>query len=291
MAFALKIKSKGLFAKKKIDFTTLLNNCKLKYGSANDFYILEENILNNETAILYNPNRIGRGIFYDGSKVAEGIIEISYNIPTTETEINDFINIAIEVNKQFKNAEMYCVEEERAYTVKELIDNKERMVKFSLESLNNFCSNKEYKSYILTLAMWPIYLKKEQVELFSVCLDLKEFEQILHDVQCMDVYYAKPRLMQNKEGKIGAFYTLTEECESIFPVKADILINLNNIKIDDAFISFYIYSENRMRDGIFSYEKFIKYMLDKGANYFDEEHIYIPSLIKQEIENIVERIS
>lgn len=291
MAFTLIIKSKGLFAKKNIDLESLLSNCNLKYGSANDFYILEEDILNNGTAILYNPNKIGRGIFFDGNKAVEGIVEISYNIPTTEAEIVDFINVAREVEKQFKKAEMYCVEEERTFTIKELEDNKDRMVQFSLESLNKFCSNKEYKSYILTLTMWPLFLKEEHVNKFANCKDLKQFEQVLHDAQSLDMYYAKPRLMQNNEGKIGAFYTLTEECESIFPIRADGFINMNNINIDDAFISFYIFSENRMKDGLYSYDKFIDYMLEQGTKYFDSEHIYVPSLTKQQINTLVERIS
>lgn len=291
MAFTLKIQSKGIFAKKGIDFSSLINNCKLKFGSDNDFYVLEENQFQNGTAILYNPNRIGRGIFYDGSKAAEGIVQISYNIPTTEAEIIDFINVAGEVEKQFKKAEMYCVEEERAFTIKELEDNKDRMVNFSLQSLNDFCRNKNYKSYIFTLAMWPFILKDEQVELFANCTDLKQFEQILHEVQCLDMYYAKPRLLQKSDGQIGAFYTLTEECESIFPIKADGFINLNNIKIDEAFITFYIYSENRMREGLFSYDKFVEYMLNQNVEYFDKEHIFVPSLTKQQIESLIERIS
>ncbi len=42
MAFTLVIKSKGLFGKvKSINMAELLNNCHLKYGSNNEFYILE----------------------------------------------------------------------------------------------------------------------------------------------------------------------------------------------------------------------------------------------------------
>lgn len=47
-----------------------------------EFYILEEGAAD-DTVILYNPKRIGRGIFFDGRKMKEGRVEISYNIPTT----------------------------------------------------------------------------------------------------------------------------------------------------------------------------------------------------------------
>lgn len=42
MAFTLVINSKGLFGKvKSIQMAELLKNCGLKYGSNNEFYILE----------------------------------------------------------------------------------------------------------------------------------------------------------------------------------------------------------------------------------------------------------
>ncbi len=39
--------------------------------------------IKNNTAILYNPDRIGRGIHFDGRKAQEGFYVVSYNIPTT----------------------------------------------------------------------------------------------------------------------------------------------------------------------------------------------------------------
>ena len=36
------------------------------------FFILQEGQENNKTAIIYNPNRIGRGIFFDGTKGDNG---------------------------------------------------------------------------------------------------------------------------------------------------------------------------------------------------------------------------
>lgn len=64
MAFTLVINSKGLFGKvKSIQMAELLKNCGLKYGSNNEFYILEDDKMNQNTAVLYNAKRTGRGIF------------------------------------------------------------------------------------------------------------------------------------------------------------------------------------------------------------------------------------
>ena len=53
MAFTLKIKAKALLGNKKIDIGKLLKNCNMCYGSSNEFYILEEKKVNQNTVILY----------------------------------------------------------------------------------------------------------------------------------------------------------------------------------------------------------------------------------------------
>ena len=290
MAFTLQIRKKGFFGNKNVDLKLILKNCGLKYGSSNEFYILQEDVINQNTAVLYNPTRIGRGIFFNGSKAAEGEITLSYNIPTTVAEIVDFVRIVKEVERQLKKVALYCVEEEREYTTQTLEDNIPNMTQFSLQSLHEFCK-KEYSTYILTLAMWPFVMNKEQVLEFSECKDLQKFEQLLHDMQAIDAYYAKPTLMQNKaDGKILAIYTLTEECVSIFPVKADDFLNLDSIKIDEGLVRFYIFSENQARDGMFSYDRFISYMSEHGARKFDDTHLLIPSITKDEIDHMISEI-
>lgn len=283
MAFTLRIERKESETGVRINFKQLLDNCNLEFGHDNEFYILNEG-MNERTAILYNPNRIGRGIFFDARDIEEGVIVISYNIPTTSTEIDDFINIAEELVQQMGEVILYCIEEEQEYTIDMLRSVKDQMVEFCIEKLNMFCANKEYESYIYTLAKNPLVLTDEMVNKFEKCTDLDEFEQLLHDKQKLDIYYAKPRLLQKDNGMIGAFYTFTEECESIFPVRADGFIHADQIKADEGFVRYYIFSEDRLMDGLYNYEKFIKYILDNGAEYYDKEHIIVPSMDKAQIE-------
>ena len=294
MAFTLKIKAKkGLMGPRKINMEALLKDCGMQYGSANEFYILEEGKLDQNTAVLYNPRRIGRGIYFVFRENEEGVLTLSYNIPTTTSEIDDFINIVQGMEKQLKKVELYCVEEEKYYTTSELRDNREHMIAFSLSTLNNFCRNQDYSSYIFTLAKWPLVLMDEQVQEFAQCQNLDRFEQLIHERQDMDVYYAKPRLMKNNNtGKIGAFYAFTEECKSIFPFHADSFFNLDiqDLKIDEGFIQFVLYSEKRVLDGMFDYEKFAQYVLQHGAVPYDKEHMLVPSMNKAQLEAMAREI-
>lgn len=274
MAFTLKITPKGLF-KKKLDFEKLVNSCGMAYGHMNEFYVLDDG-MENSAAVIYNPKRIGRGISFDGSNPNE--LGLRYNIPTTETEINDFIRLAKQIEHFFGKVRMYCVEEEREYTCKMLEENKSSMVRFSCDKLNEFCQNKDYPSFILTLAKYPLWLTDEMTEKFAVCKDLKEYEQLLHEKQNIDVYYAKPLLLQKKTGEIGAFYVFTENCESVFPVNYDDFINPQQVKINEGFVRYALISKDKILDKLFDYNKFIKYQLEHGAKYFDKNHIITLSL-------------
>lgn len=291
MAFTLQMKQKKLFGKTNLDIPSLARACDLCYGSNNDFYILQEGEQDGQTAVFYNPRRIGRGIFFDGSKAKDGLYEISYNIPTTKAEIMDFAGLAREIARQLGNVEMYCIEEESAFTCEELERQVDRFARFSLESLHNFCGNKKYKSYILTLALWPYTLTEDKVCAWETCTDLTDFEQTLHELQAQDVYYAKPQLLQKSDTKeIGAFYTLTEGCVSVFPVHADGFLNLAGYKISEGFVRFVLYSEQRVMDGLFPYERFIEEVRRLGAREFDANHILIPGLDKADLERLLGKL-
>lgn len=291
MAFTLQIKQKKLFGKNVLDIPSLAQSCGFRYGSDNEFYILQEEELQDNTAILYNPDRIGRGIHVDGRKAQEGFYVVSYNIPTTRAEIVDFTRLVQEMERRLGKVEMYCVEEERTFTSRELEQGIDNFAAFGLKSLREFCGNKEYKSYILSLALWPYTLPEEKVLLWENCTDLSDFEQTLHDLQSLDVYYAKPRLFQKNDTKeIGAFYALTEECASVFPIRADGFLNLDGLKIDEGFVQFVIYSEQRTLEGLYPYERFIEELTKQGIKQFDGDHVLIPPMSKEELERLAEKL-
>lgn len=163
---------------------------------------------------------------------------------------------------------------------------------FSLGSLNQFCNNKEYQNYILTLALWPYTLPTDKVSAWRDCTDLADFEQTLHDIQSRDVYYAKPQLLQKSgAAEIGAFYVLTEECESVFPVCADGFLNLSELKISEGFIQFYIYSEDRILDDLYPYERFMEEIRQYGVRLFDADHVLIPPMNKASLEELADKLS
>ena len=291
MAFTLEIKQKKLFGKTNLNISTLAEACGFRYGSDNEFHILQEGQENRGTAIFYNPDRIGRGIFFDGSKGDEGFYTVSYNIPTTRAEIADFTRLVRQIEGLLGKVEMYCPEEGRLFTCRELEQGIDRFVRFSLMKLNDFCGNKEYKKYIFTLAMWPYTLPEDKVAAWEVCADLSDFEQTIHALQSMDVYYAKPRLLQKSATEeIGAFYALTENCESVFPVRGDGFLNLDEIKVSECFVQFVLYSEQRVLDGLFPYDRFMEELRQYGVRPFDGDHVLIPPMSRAQLEELAAKL-
>ena len=282
MAFSVTVKSKK--SQCKLNLVKILENCKLHFGSYNDFYILEEGEMNDDTMILYNPEKIGRGIFLNFKEIGNGELTLGCSLPTTSAEIEDFFNIMHEIKSQCENIEIYFEDEKQDED--KFFDLTNTILNVSLDSLKENCS--KGLKLIQTLARFPYTFSDKQLNSFKNATDLKEYEDLLHNVQNRDSYYAKPTLRQfpGNDG-ILACYVFTSNCESIFPIKGDVFLNFDEIEISDSYINFFLREETRLIDGIYKYDDFIQYVLNKGAEYFDANHIII-KMSKNEVIEMLE---
>lgn len=285
--FSVTIKAKkSLFRRiPKLNLEKILKNCKLSFGSYNDFYILEEDNTYDDMMTVYNPEKIGRGICLDFKEIGNGELTLACIVPATPTEIDDFFNIIREIKSQYKNMEIYFedekVDEDKFFGLTNTILN------VSLDYLKKDCS-KDSK-IVHKLACFPYTFSDEQRNLFKNATDLKEYEDLLHNVQSRDSYYAKPTLRKfpTNDG-ILACYVFTSDCESIFPIKGNIFLHRNKFEISDSCINFFI-GEAKLIDGIYKYDEFIEYVLDKGVEYFDKDHIIV-NMSDEEVLEMVESL-
>ena len=285
--FSVTIKAKkSLFRRiPKLNLEKILKNCKLSFGSYNDFYILEEDNTYDDMMTVYNPEKIGRGICLDFKEIGNGELTLACIVPATPTEIDDFFNIIREVKSQYKNMEIYFedekVDEDKFFGLTDTI------LKFSLDFLKKECS--EDSKLVHKLACFPYTFSDEQLNSFKNATDLKEYEELLHNVQSRDSYYAKPTLRQfpGNDG-ILACYVFTSDCESIFPIKGDIFLHVHKFEISDSYVNFFI-GEAKLIDGIYKYDEFIEYVLDKGVEYFDKDHIIV-NMSDEEVLEMVESL-
>ncbi len=295
MPFSLKITRKGFFTKRTIDIGEMLENCKFKFGTYNDFYVLDEGKHQNNSCILYNPQHIGRGIYFDGND--DALVEMSINTPTSQYEIEDFFALAKEICRQYKSFDILNVEDNKKFSLEELLGIKDDFIKFNYDELQRGIEKSGFgeRAWIMTATMWPIWIDKKMCNELRESKDLSVFSQLLHDKQNMDTYYAKPSLMRNEvDNSILAIYTLTEDCLSIFPMDFNDFISASNpqnpIRADKGMIRFFIFSENRPLDGMWDYEEFIKYVMERGATKYDDAHILVPEYNKAGIEEMTNSI-
>ncbi len=292
MPFKITIKGKNSFFKKakKVNISDIIKKLGFEIGYYNDAYVLQLGETKDNTCILYNPKSIGRGIFLDLGKFNEdNQISLLYNIPTTKTEINDFFDLSKEIIDSFGNVELY--NEDETFTVNSFFAQKESMIAFSLAVLNQKASTQyNDNNWIITTAMFPYTFSDEERESFSKATSLDEFEKRLHEIQLLDVYYAKPTVMHEKNRDINiGVYSLTENCRSVFPIDGTsslVTVKLNT-EINDAWVCFAIYSEQRLLEGYYNYNSFVEY-IKEYTQPFDKGHIVIEPMSKEELIKIAD---
>ena len=285
MAFDITISAKKNLFKKtpRLNVEDILKNCNLNFGSYDDYYVLEEDKMYDNTMILYNPQKFARGIFMDLNKFVSGKVSLSINLPTTPSEIDDLFNVINEIINQYVNVNLYI--EDNKYDKNILGDLKYDLNKSCLDNLRQIASNNPQLKLIQTLVKFPYTFSDEDREKFKNAKDLTEYEELLHKIQDVDIYYAKPILRQKPGGDVLSCYSVSNNCTSVFPIDGKNVLCRYNQDSKHTIITFFILEEMKIVGGMYDYNDFINYMIDKGVEYFDDDHIKV-DLSSQDIYDI-----
>lgn len=281
MAVDLVVEATGFLCQKTLNFQDLLRKTKMNYGSYDPYFKLtEENP--GDIGLLYNPKRLARGIYFDGTEMNEGRVKMSFNLPTTPSEIDDLIRLATEIKVQYKNVSLSC--DGVTVNIDDFVSNKAHYLDYSLATLRGFCETQSYEAAILTLVHFPYTLTPDEMVYFSKDGTLEEFEILLHGKQTEDVYYATPNIMRKEDtGEVVAFYTVAEGCAGVYPVECSCFLSVEQNSIEKGYVRFYIDKTESILDGYFDYNNFAKLLTEWGAEYFDGDHLLIPALEYDEI--------
>ncbi len=283
MSLQITIKCKSLI-KKKVVFMDMIKELKLSYGAYDDFSILVHNKFYNEfQAILFNPKKIGLGIFFDGSLIKKGEVTLMMQSFSTKDEISCLYNILEYIQKKFIKTSIYLNDDYVDYGI--LLTLRDRIEELALENLRVGCRRTLDYVYHIRLALFPLTLSDQTRERFSYAENLDDFEEFIHNKQKDKVYYAKPDIHQIKD-KFTAFYTLSDECKNIFPINGNDYYN--DTKVDNVLIKFFSKDTNKFSSEIFGYKKFIN--IFKNNEKYDDNHIYINKMSIEEIENTINKL-
>ena len=274
MAVKIIIKSKGLF-KKELAFKDIIEP-GMRYGVMDEAYRLDENKVGDYT-VIFEAKRICRGFEISFSK---GQTRLSLPLPSSKHEIEYFYNFVQKICRKMKTDEFIREEElVRLEDIQKFISLDVDASLRALEIMTTDVMEDKYDSMYIFGATNPIAIGKDEVKLFDNNLD--KLADYLHEIQSLDVYYAKPNVYKNGQGDLFAVYVLTENVPSVIPYKPNLFMANKDMKVDDWNVAL-IYDEKMA--GTISYDDFLS-SITKREKY-DAEH-FIVSLSKDEMKKLL----
>lgn len=271
MSVEVKIKQNSIF-KKKLDITDVISLTGLSYGVCDENYRL----IPGETAahtLLYDKNRLARGI---DASIDKTDIVLLLSLPTTPFEIHSFYHAVEKICNALKT-KTYIREEEKVNLKDnpQFIKMDEEGSVAGLEAISEKLEKDKYNRFEIYGICNPISIGANEVKQIGNRLDL--FEEYLHRLQSLDVYYAAPRVYR-VQNKLVGIYAIGADIASVVPTEPYIV--LNQIQgIEEWYVM--------LKTGkTIKYKDFIENIPAK--EYYDFNHVIV-SLSEQDVDSLIEQ--
>lgn len=271
MSVEVKIKQNSIF-KKKLDITDVISLTGLSYGVCDENYRL----IPGETAahtLLYDKNRLARGI---DASIDKTDIVLLLSLPTTPFEIHSFYHAVEKICNALKT-KTYIREEEKVNLKDnpQFIKMDEEGSVAGLEAISEKLEKDKYNRFEIYGICNPISIGANEIKQIGNRLDL--FEEYLHRLQSLDVYYAAPRVYR-VQNKLVGIYAIGADIASVVPTEPYIV--LNQIQgIEEWYVM--------LKAGkTIKYKDFIENIPAK--EYYDFNHVIV-SLSEQDVDSLIEQ--
>jgi len=267
----VKIKQNSIF-KKKLDITDVISLTGLSYGVCDENYRL----IPGETAahtLLYDKNRLARGI---DASIDKTDIVLLLSLPTTPFEIHSFYHAVEKICNALKT-KTYIREEEKVNLKDnpQYIKMDEEGSVAGLEAISEKLEKDKYNRFEIYGICNPISIGANEIKQIGNRLDL--FEEYLHRLQSLDVYYAAPRVYR-VQNKLVGIYAIGADIVSVVPTEPYIV--LNQIQgVEEWYVM--------LKTGkTIKYKDFIENIPAK--EYYDFNHVIV-SLSEQDVDSLIEQ--
>ena len=288
MGVDVTITQKGLF-KKNLPLEILLGG-KLKYGRFDGLRLIEGE-LGEEGFVAYLPDRLARGIGIDWNAQKKDSVYLRLPFPSTLEETDALYDLIQRIKGYWTNCKVEI--DGAILDENELEESRKINRNFNLEVLKNFCNDEEQESLTIFCALWPLILGEKEKERFREAEDLKDFSDYLHNMQAIDVYYAKPAIYKRKEDFIGMF-AITESTPSIIPSSPKIPFGLEfpGTGKESAISAWYVTLVSLSKEQepyVVNFIDFMNALPPEKLNYYDAENVLLKELSLDEIIAIGEK--
>lgn len=262
MSVDVLIKEKGLFRKKRELSDIIFEN--MGYGVMDEAYRLCEGEKGNCT-VVYHKSNICRGFEVSLDK---GSVELRMSLPTGEAEIRFFYDYIKKIcnllnTKTFeRNGEMASFDKIESYIAGDISASED-----ALKQIDENISKGEYRTMYLFGAYHPIAIGKR--ELAITRHDPQKLGRMLHEMQVMDVYYARSSVYRRLDESLFGMYVLSAGVTTILPFEPGVFMN-HELKVDDWNVLLVAGDE---RKGAVSFGDFMANI--DTSEIYDTEHFVI----------------
>lgn len=282
--FRFIIQSKGVLGKESLNLQTLLSKTNLSF-LPQETTTRGKKEVSDQLGCVYNPEKLARGIYFDGRRADSGKVVLGISFPTSLPEICDFFRIATEVKLQYRNVQVYYEDIDLSFD--ELIEKRESFEEYALSALEEICQEAmttlRLQSFVYT------FTAQEQKE-FRQSPSLQRLEELFHQRQSQQFCETAPCLFNDGEQEMAVFF-LVEEQASILPILLEDSLYWEGEIPEKVVVSFKNKHGKALFTGYYDYVVFVELMLNFGAEKVGEKHLSLPGFTKAELEEIVKDIS
>lgn len=238
--------------------------------------------------VLYDPNRIGRGIEFSWSKNVKDKIELHVNFISTKYDMEMFYQVIRNILHVWK-AKSFEHDGE-TYHEEDLNELCQLQKELNLRYMSEL---KQDGVMIVFGAMFPISVKYEKLANYGMSHDEEGYADYLHELQSQDAYYAVPIIYQLNEEEFFGSYSVTATTDIIFPKQAMNPVMTTNLKTGEPLeCSFFVVTlvslEQGQTVGTMSFDEFIAKAKIMECPEFDETHVLLKGLSEEELQALAE---
>lgn len=285
MALEIKITQKGLL-KKELELEDITGGT-LKYGVLDYAWRMQEDRLDGDEIVFYNPKHIGRGVTVNWSEGMKEELILSMPLPATFYDVDLVYDIVKRVCEKW-NADSF-LQDDVSYQVADIAklckEQKEYMPSWLAARRERHSAG--YEIEILPSVMWPLECDTAMLAEFGENKDMEGFAKYLHEHQALDLFYAAPRFYEVGDTETYlASYAITATVDSIIPMKPEVPFFASNLECNQ-FVVVLVSIEQQRAVGRISYEDFAKAIEIEKLEKFDEGHVIMPELSEERILEII----
>lgn len=262
MGVDVTIHAKGLFGKAPVLQDIL--RAGMGYGILDDAFRLQEGETG-EYTLIYDMFHIGRG--YE-VKFGRRSVYLRLSLPAGVLEIQNFYWLVERICNLMGTRRF--VRDEETVGLEDIETCIACDMNGSLRALRTIeekIAEDTYSSMYLFGVMHPIAVGVRELKRIDGSLD--RLDDFFHEMQNMDVYYAKANVYRRQDGSIFGVYALSAGVKTILPFKPSLFMN-DEIQVDDWNIGLLLPEEEH---GLISYDKFLKKA--DVSEVYDTEHFII----------------